>query len=166
MTTGKKLGTESLTDLQKNLFAALMERRYYNVHSEQPTVYASQTELARVLNARQSEISNGLKQLANRKFIAQAWAPRKGQVALYLILHPSHGTQDDTRTKFREMQTAVPGKQQTERMKLARYPAGQATTRNLEPAQLADEAAANAEAAAMLAEQPDLEGYPVDPIDR
>lgn len=153
-------GTAALTDLQKNLYRALIERRYYNEHSQEPTVYAAQRELAQLLNAKQSDISNGLKQLTARQLIAPAWTPRKGKVALYLILADEYRWAPAE--KYREMQHALPGKEQTERMETARYAAGPVPTRTLRtgPDDFSSETEAEATAATMRAELPDLEGYP------
>lgn len=169
-------GRPALTDLQKQVLRILLAHRFYNVWTYQPTTLVTQQEMADELHARQADISTALKALTKAGYIRPLWKPVPGQAQPYLIEWTGHKDRPDFKERCRQMQKTVPGDKQIARLREAN--AGRAPLhKHREPpdlhtlktkpddlaGRLADDLAteeqAQAEEAAMLAEQPDLEGY-------
>lgn len=150
-----------LTDLQKNALRILLAHRYYNAWSTEPTALVTQAELAHELHASQADISNALKRLTAAGYIRPLWKARKGQPQLYAIAWPGHASRPDTRRRYKLMQQTVPDRHQVNRARSWRNaPRETAPQETDDPAMT--EAQADAAAAAMLREDPELEGWPDD----
>lgn len=117
-----------LTDLQRQVYALLVEHRVYNTWTKQPTVCLQQAWIAQRLNATQADISNAFAALRNARLLARCGLPAKGRPQIYFMTGEELATLPDTSQRMRAMRKHIDP--DPEEIAKTRQPLGQGRPEN------------------------------------
>lgn len=97
----------TLTDLQRQLYALLIQHREYNRWTKHPTVCLQQAWLADQLGATQADISNAFAALRNARLLARCDRPATGRPQIYFLIGEELATLPDFWERLRRMREHI-----------------------------------------------------------